>query len=109
MLIKRKPVHPGNLFKEEVLIPLGLTVTQAAVDLGVSRKALSEFLNEHSSLSPEMAIRIGKATKTSPESWLNMQTKLDLWKVEQKNPKVVPFPAKTSDEENKEKQKSVII
>jgi len=41
MLIKRKPVHPGNLFKEEVLIPLGLTVTQAASDLGVSRKALS--------------------------------------------------------------------
>ena len=109
MLIKRKPVHPGNLFKEEVLIPLGITVTQAASDLGVSRKALSEFLNTHSSLSPEMAIRIGKATKTSPESWLNMQTKLDLWKVEQKNPEVVPFPAKTSDEENKEKQKSAII
>ena len=109
MLTKRKPVHPGNLFKEEVLIPLGLTVTQAAVDLGVSRKALSEFLNEHSSLSPEMAIRIGKATRTSSESWLNMQTKLDLWKVEQKNPEVVPFPTKTSDEENKEKRKSAII
>ena len=68
MLTKRKPVHPGNLFKEEVLIPLGLTVTLAAAGLGVSRKALSEFLNGHSSLSPEMAIRIGKATKTSPES-----------------------------------------
>jgi addiction module HigA family antidote len=109
MLTKRKPVHPGNLFKEEVLIPLGLTVTKAAVDLGVSRKALSEFLNGHSSLSPEMAIRIGKATKTSPESWLNMQTKLDLWKVEKKNPEVIPFPVKTSDRENKEKRKSVII
>ncbi|MHB8279734.1 MAG: HigA family addiction module antitoxin [Candidatus Humimicrobiaceae bacterium] len=94
MLTKRKPVHPGNLFKEEVLIPLGLTVTQAAVDLGVSRKALSEFLNGHSSLSPEMAIRIGKATNTSPESWLNMQTKLDLWKVDKKNPEVIAFPIK---------------
>jgi antitoxin HigA-1 len=109
MLIKRKPVHPGNLFKEEVLIPLGITVTRAAVDLGVSRKALSEFLNAHSSLSPEMAIRIGKATKTSPESWLNMQTKLDLWKVEQKNPEVVPFPVKTSNEGNEGKRKSAII
>ena len=109
MLIKRKPVHPGNLFKEEVLIPLGLTVTQAAVDLGVSRKALSEFLNCHSSLSPEMAIRIGKATRTSPESWLNMQTKLDLWEVEQKNPEVIPFPVKTDNKGKKEKRKNAVI
>jgi len=109
MLTKRKPVHPGNLFKEEVLIPLGLTVTQAAADLGVSRKALSEFLNGHSSLSPEMAIRIGKATKTSPESWLNMQTKLDLWKVDKKNPEVIAFPIKANDVENEEKQKNAII
>jgi len=109
MLTKRKPVHPGSLFKEEVLIPLGLTVTQAAADLGVSRKALSEFINCHSSLSPEMAIRIGKATKTSPESWLNMQNKLDLWEVEQKNPEVIPFPVKTDDKGNKEKRKGAII
>ncbi|MCL6086805.1 MAG: HigA family addiction module antitoxin [Actinobacteria bacterium] len=109
MLTKRKPVHPGNLFKQEVLIPLGLTVTQAAADLGVSRKALSEFLNGHSSLSPEMAIRIGKATKTSPESWLNMQNKLDLWKVDKKNPEVIPFPIKASDVEDKDEQKSAII
>ncbi|MFC2159746.1 HigA family addiction module antitoxin [Actinomycetota bacterium] len=94
MLTKRKPVHPGNFFKEEVLVPLGLTVTQAAVNLGVSRKALSELLNGRSSLSPEMAIRIGKATKTSPESWINMQTKLDLWKIEQKNPEVIAFIVK---------------
>lgn len=92
MLRKRKPIHPGNLLKEEVIKPLGLTVTQAAADLGVSRKALSELLNEHSSLSPEMAIRIAKATNTSSESWLNMQTKLDLWKAEQKYPHVKPFP-----------------
>jgi addiction module HigA family antidote len=94
MLTKRKPVHPGSFFKEEVLVPLGLTVTQAAIDLGISRKALSEFLNGRSSLSPEMAVRIGKATMTSPQSWLNMQTKLDLWKAEKKNPIVVPFPVK---------------
>jgi addiction module HigA family antidote len=109
MLTKRKSVHPGNLFKEEVIIPLGLTVTQAAVDLGVSRKVLSEFLNGHSSLSPEMAIRIGKATKTSPESWLNMQTKLDLWKAEQKNPEVIAFPIKASDVENEEDKKSAAL
>jgi len=109
MLTKRKPVHPGNLFKEEVLIPLGLTVTQASIDLGVSRKALSEFLNGHSSLSPEMAVRIGKATRTSPESWLNMQTKLDLWEAEKKNLKVISFPVKEDFNESEDGQKSAIL
>ena len=109
MLTKRKPVHPGELFKEEVLIPLGLTVTHASADLGVSRKALSEFINCHSSLSPEMAIRIGKATKTSPESWLNMQNKLDLWEVEQKNLEVITFPIKTGNSDNIKKKKHAAI
>jgi addiction module HigA family antidote len=93
MNIKRKPVHPGNVLKEDVLAPLGMTVTEAAADLGVSRKTLSELINEKAALSPEMAIRIAKATNTSPESWLNMQSKLELWKSEQKELKVIPFPA----------------
>ena len=109
MLTKRKPVHPGHLFKEEVLIPLELTVTQAALDLGISRKALSEFLNGRSSLSPVMAIRIGKATRTSPESWLNMQTKLDLWEAKKKNPEVIPFPVKENFTGDQDEQKSAII
>ena len=92
MTILRKPIHPGIVLKEDVLVPLGLTITEAAVDLGVSRKALSELLNERTSLSPEMAIRIARATNTTPESWLNMQNKVDLWKAEQKDPKVIPFP-----------------
>ncbi|MDA3941403.1 MAG: HigA family addiction module antitoxin [Spirochaetia bacterium] len=90
---KRKPVHPGVLLKEDVLIPLGLTITKAANDLGVSRKTLSEFINEKASLSPDMAVRISKATETSPESWLNMQSKLDLWISEKKNLNVIPFPS----------------
>ena len=56
--------------------------------------------NEHSSLSPELAVKIDRATGTSPESWLNMQTRLDLWKAEQKQHNVVPFPA-ISDTEDK--------
>jgi antitoxin HigA-1 len=92
MMVKRKPVHPGTVLKEDVLVPLGLTVTDAAADLGVSRKTLSELINEKASLSPDMAIRIAKATKTSPESWLNMQSKLDLWTSEQKDLNVIPFP-----------------
>ena len=96
-MMKRKPVHPGVLLREDVLIPLGLTVTKAANDLGVSRKTLSELINEKASLSPDMAVRISKATKTSPESWLNMQSKLDLWSSEQKDLNVIPFPFDESE------------
>ena len=88
-MTRRKPTHPGELFLEDVMKPLGLTVTQAASDLGVTRKTLSEFVNQRSGLSPEMAVRVAVATKTTPESWLFMQTKLDLWKALQKRPKNV--------------------
>ena len=87
----RKPTHPGEILREDVIIPLGLTVTEAAKRLGVTRKTLSALINCKASLSPEMAVRVGKATKTSPESWLYMQTKLDLWFVEQKPHEVEEF------------------
>ena len=76
--------------------PLHMSVTRAAELLGVSRKTLSEFINEKSSLSPDMAMRISIATGTSAESWMNMQQKLTLWKAYQKEPKnvtVFPFEA----------------
>lgn len=79
----RKPTHPGEVFLKDVLEPLDISITEAAEDLGVSRKTLSEFVNEKSSLSPEMAIRIAKATNTTPESWMLMQMKLTLWQAEQ--------------------------
>ena len=92
----RKPTHPGKVFAEDVLKPLDLSVTDAARMLGVSRKALSEFVNETVSLSPEMAIRISKSTNTSPESWMNMQQKLTLWTAQQNEPSnVIPFPLDT--------------
>jgi len=72
-----------------VIKPLGITITDAAKDLGVSRKTLSELVNGKCALTPEMAVRIGKATNTSPESWLAMQTKLDLWNAIQNDPKDV--------------------
>jgi addiction module HigA family antidote len=88
-MIKRKPTHPGEVLLEDVIKPLGITITEAAQKLGVSRKTLSELINQKSSLSPEMALRISEATKTSPESWLNMKTKLDLWNALQKKPENV--------------------
>ncbi|NQT09976.1 MAG: HigA family addiction module antidote protein [Desulfobacteraceae bacterium] len=91
MIGHRKPTHPGEILREDVIIPLGLTVTEAAKRLGVTRKTLSALINCKASLSPEMAVRVGKATKTSPESWLYMQAKLDLWLVEQKPREVKDF------------------
>ena len=85
----RKPTHPGEVLLEDVIKPLGITITEAAQDLGISRKALSELIHGKCGLSPEMAVRIAKATNTSPESWLAMQTKLDLWNAIQDEPKDV--------------------
>jgi antitoxin HigA-1 len=97
MVNKRKPTHPGEVLSEDVIKPLGLSVAEAAKDLGVSRKALYELINGKTSLSPQMAVRIGEATNTSPESWLNMQLKLDLWKAMQhKPPNIISFPRKTT-------------
>lgn len=91
MIGKRKPTHPGEVLREDVLKPLSLTVTEAAKRLRVTRKTLSELLNCKASLSPEMAVRISKATRTTPESWLYMQAKLDLWNAEQKPTRVEKF------------------
>ncbi len=77
------PPHPGEVLKELCLEPLNLTVTEAAEALGVSRKTLSAILNGRAGISPEMAIRLGKAFDTSPESWLNQQMQYDLWQAEQ--------------------------
>jgi len=85
-MMSRKPVHPGTVFLEDVLKPLNISITDAAKLLGVSRKTLSEFVNEKSSLSPELAIRIARATGTTPESWINMQQKLTLWYALQNEP-----------------------
>jgi len=76
------PPHPGEILRELCLEPLGLSVTAAAEALGVARKTLSAVLNGRSGISPEMAIRLGKAFNTTPESWLNQQVQYDLWEAE---------------------------
>ena len=82
-MLMHNPPHPGEVIKELCLEPLGLSVTDAAKALGVSRKTLSALLNGRSGISPEMALRLAKAFDTSPESWLNQQMQYDLWITEQ--------------------------
>jgi addiction module HigA family antidote len=93
-MIKRKPTHPGEIIREDIIKPLNMTVTEAAKKLGVTRKTLSALLNCRASLSPEMAIRISKATDTTPESWLFMQAKLNLWHASHHKTKVESFESK---------------
>jgi len=77
------PPHPGEIIKELCIEPLGLSVTEAAKGLGVSRKTLSSIINGKSGVSPEMAVRLSIAFNTSSESWLNQQSQYDLWQAEQ--------------------------
>jgi len=79
------PPHPGEIIRELCLVPLGLTVTDAAKALGVSRKSFSELLNGRSGVSPEMALRLAKAFDTTAESWLSQQMQFDLWQARQKH------------------------
>ena len=78
------PPHPGKIIKVLCLDPLGLSVTEAAKGLGISRKTLSAILNGRAGISPEMAVRLSIAFNTTAESWINQQTQYDLWHAEQR-------------------------
>ena len=74
----KNPPHPGLSVRHDCLEPLGLSVTEAAKQLGVSRKQLSHIVNGRSGISPEMAIRLDKAFGGGAETWLRLQTSYDL-------------------------------
>ncbi len=75
------PAHPGEVLKELWLEPLGLTLTKAAVQLGVTRKTISKIANGHGAITPEMALRLEIVFGTSAQAWMNMQTAYDLWQL----------------------------
>lgn len=74
----KNPAHPGGFVKSEIIEPFGLSVTAAAQVLGVTRATLSTLLNEHSQLSPEMALRIEKAFGVSMDTLMRMQSSYDI-------------------------------
>jgi addiction module HigA family antidote len=84
------PPHPASILREDVLPALGLTVSEAARQLGVSRVALSRVLNEHAGISVDLARRIeawlGPENGGRAETWLRMQIDYDLWRLEQSAP-----------------------
>ena len=93
------PPHPGLTVRHDCLEPLGLTVTEGAKVLGVTRQALNNLVNGKAGISPEMAVRLSKAFGTTPETWLRLQMAYDLSQVQQKKISVkrVPRRALTDD------------
>ncbi len=79
---KMKPVHPGAILREDILKEMNLSITKAAKGLEISRKQLSEIVNETSSISAEMAVRLEQGFGVNAEFWLDLQKKYDIWKVE---------------------------
>jgi antitoxin HigA-1 len=75
----QNPPHPGGIVRRQCLEPMGLSVTEAAEGLGITRQALSDLVNERAGISVDMAIRLSKAFGSSPETWLGMQMAYDLW------------------------------
>lgn len=75
---KRRPTHPGEILRHDVLPTLGVKQGEFARRLGVSRLTVSELLCEKRAVSPDMALRLARLLNTTPESWLNMQQAVDL-------------------------------
>ena len=94
-MLMHNPPHPGEILRQLCIEPLGLSVTEAAKGLGVSRKTLSAILNGRAGVSPEVAVRLSLAFGTSSESWLNQQIQYDLWRAEKgrKNLRVLRLAA----------------
>ncbi len=95
----RNPAHPGGFVKSEVIEALGLSVTNAAQVLGVTRAALSAMLNERADLSPEMALRLEKAFGVSMDTLMRMQNSYDIARTREREAeiKVAPFRGPSTD------------
>jgi addiction module HigA family antidote len=82
--LQRRPVHPGEMLREDFLPEYGLTVATLATAVGVSRQSINELVGERRAVSPEMAVRLARLFGNSPEFWLNAQRAVDLWDASQK-------------------------
>jgi len=80
--LERRPVHPGEILREDFMTDYNLSVSGLASALGVSRQSVNELIRERRAASPEMALRLARLFGNSPEFWLNMQRAVDLWDAE---------------------------
>jgi len=77
--MERRPTHPGALLREDILPALGLSFSEAARQLGITRQTLHRIMAEKVSITPEMAVRLGRFCGNGPGLWLRMQQVYDLW------------------------------
>lgn len=84
----KNPPHPGRIVRQECIDALGISVTQAALILGVQRQTLNNLVNGKAGISPEMAIRLSKAFGSSAEMWLGLQMEYDLGQAEKDADKI---------------------
>ncbi len=84
---KRRPTHPGELLREETLPAVGLSPTEFAARLRVSRRTVNELLRERRAINPDLAHRISRLLGTTPEFWLRLQQAVDIWDTLQANHK----------------------
>lgn len=83
--MKRKPSHPGALIRNVILPETGLSISSLAKRCGVARNTMSKIVNERGDVTEDMAIRLSRVLGSTPQFWIAMQTKLNLWKLVQKN------------------------
>ncbi len=89
--IEREPTPPGEILQEEFLSPLGISQKQLADHLGCDVKVINRIVNCRSSITAEMAVKLGSAFNTSPQFWLNAQQAVDIYRV-MRNTKEFPHP-----------------
>ena len=93
---KRKPTTPGEVFSEEFLLPLGMTQKELADHIGCDVKVINRLVNGRTSVSAEMALRLGATFRTSPEFWLDAQKEVDLFQAEGRVSELPPPVLKAS-------------
>jgi antitoxin HigA-1 len=84
IMIMHNPPHPGEVLRDEVISELGLTVTEAARRLAMSRVALSRVLGGKAAISSDLAVRLERAGVSTARAWLAMQASHDLWRAQQR-------------------------
>lgn len=94
---KRRPTHPGEILREDVMPNIGLSQGEFADLLGVSRRTVNEILQERRPVTVDMAHRLARALKTSPDVWLGLQLDVDVWDALQERKseydRIKPLPA----------------
>lgn len=85
----KNPPHPGELLREDVLVPLGIEVSEAARRLGIARTTLSRVIHGHAGISPDLAIRLEQAGVSTARFWMNLQTNYELARAQQRELPIV--------------------